>query len=97
MRVKHCASKNTVMAKGKNANSTTDWVRSSIKKKEVKKAQEDGFLSSEDSIKFPSTNQIPKPPSGYRVMFLSFLLHGLSLHAHEFLRGHLFVYGVQLH
>jgi hypothetical protein len=30
-------------------------------------------------------------------MFLAFLLHGLSLPAHEFLRGLLFVYGVQLH
>jgi hypothetical protein len=30
-------------------------------------------------------------------MFLSFLFRGLSLPAHEFLRGLLFVYGVQLH
>jgi hypothetical protein len=30
-------------------------------------------------------------------MFLDFLLRGLSLPAHEFLRGLLFVYGVQLH
>jgi hypothetical protein len=30
-------------------------------------------------------------------MFLSFILCGLSLPAHEFLRGLLFVYGVQLH
>jgi hypothetical protein len=30
-------------------------------------------------------------------MFLSFLLRGLSLPAHEFLRGLLFAYGVQLH
>jgi hypothetical protein len=30
-------------------------------------------------------------------MFLAFLLHGLSLPAHEFLRGLLFVYGMQLH
>jgi hypothetical protein len=30
-------------------------------------------------------------------MFLAFLLCGLSLPAHEFLRGLLFVYGVQLH
>jgi hypothetical protein len=97
MRVKHCASKNASMAKGKSANSATDWVRSSIKEKEVKKARADGFLSSEDSIKFPSTEQIPKPQSGYRVMFLSFLLRSLSLLAHEFLRGLLFVYGVQLH
>jgi hypothetical protein len=30
-------------------------------------------------------------------MFLTFLLRGLSFPAHEFLRGLLFVYGVQLH
>jgi hypothetical protein len=30
-------------------------------------------------------------------MFLAFLLRGLSLPAHEFLRGLLYVYGVQLH
>jgi hypothetical protein len=30
-------------------------------------------------------------------MFLAFLLHGLSFPAHQFLRGLLFVYGVQLH
>jgi hypothetical protein len=46
---------------------------------------------------FLSTEVIPAPPPGFRVMFLAFLLHGFSLPAHEFLRGHLFVYGVQLH
>jgi hypothetical protein len=30
-------------------------------------------------------------------MFLAFLLRGLSFPAHEFLRGLLFVYGMQLH
>jgi hypothetical protein len=30
-------------------------------------------------------------------MFLAFLLHGLSFPAHEFLRGLLFMYSVQLH
>jgi hypothetical protein len=30
-------------------------------------------------------------------MFLAFLLRGLSFPTHEFLRGLLFVYGVQLH
>jgi hypothetical protein len=30
-------------------------------------------------------------------MFLAFLLRGFSLPAHEFLRGLLFVYSVQLH
>jgi hypothetical protein len=72
-------------------------VRSAITKKEVEKARADGLIAAQDSIKFPSTERIPKPPSGYRVMFLAFLLRGFSLPAHEFLRGLLFVYGVQLH
>jgi hypothetical protein len=92
MRVKHLATKST-MAK----TSATNWVRSTITKKDVEKARADGFIAAQDSIKFPSTKWIPEPPSGYRVMFLAFLLHGLSLPAHEFLRGLLFVYGVQLY
>jgi hypothetical protein len=40
---------------------------------------------------------MPAPLVGYRVMFLTFLFRGLSLPVHEFLRGLLFVYGVQLH
>jgi hypothetical protein len=90
MRVKHLATKNT-MAK---TSSATSWVRSTIIKKEVEKARADGLISAQDSIKFPSTERIPEPPSGYRVMFLAFLLRDLSLPAHEFLRGLLFVYGV---
>jgi hypothetical protein len=95
MRVKHLATKHT-MTKGK-ANSTTSWVTSAITKKEVEKARTDGLISAKDSIKFPSTEWILELPSGYRVMFLAFLLHGLSLPAHEFLHGLLFVYSVQLH
>jgi hypothetical protein len=72
-------------------------VSSAIVQKEVEKARTDGLISSSDSIKFPSTERIPQPPSGYRVMFLAFLFRGLSLPAHEFLRGLLFVYGVELH
>jgi hypothetical protein len=93
MRVKHLATKNT-MAK---TSSSTSWVRSTITKKEVEKARADGLIATQDSIKFPSTERISEPPSGYRVMFLAFLLRGLSLPAHEFLHGLLFVYCVQLH
>lgn len=39
----------------------------------------------------------PCPEPGYRVIFRDFLLRGLSIPAHEFLRGLLFIYGVQLH
>jgi hypothetical protein len=46
---------------------------------------------------FPGDKVIPRPTEGFCLMFLSFLLCGLSLPAHEFLRGLPFVYGVQLH
>jgi hypothetical protein len=61
------------------------------------KAQKDGLIADGDQVIFPSTEHIPKLPRGYRVLFLAFLLRGLSFPTHEFLRGLLFVYGVQLH
>jgi hypothetical protein len=65
--------------------------------KDLEKAQADGLISNDDQVIFPSTERIPKPKSGFRVMFFAFLLRSLSLPAHEFLHGLLFVYGVQLH
>jgi hypothetical protein len=85
------------MSKKKSVNVLTSWVPSKFEQSDLTKAQKDGFLVGGDQVIFPSTERIPKPPSGYRVMFLAFLLRGLSLPAHEFLRGRLFVYGVQLH
>jgi hypothetical protein len=64
---------------------------------DLTKAQEYGFLTGGDQVIFPSTERIAKPLSGYRVMFLAFLFRALSFLAHEFLRGLLFIYGVQLH
>jgi hypothetical protein len=61
MRVKHLASKNK-MTKGKAPNSATSWVPSAILQKEVEKAKTDGLISSNDSIKFLSTERIPQPP-----------------------------------
>jgi hypothetical protein len=94
MRVQHQAQKHK-MTKGMNA--ATSWVPSVFTQKELNKARTDGLISNDDEIIFPSTERIPKPRDGFRVMFLSFLLRGLSLPAHEFLCGLLFVYGVQLH
>jgi hypothetical protein len=96
MRVKHLAEKNK-MVKGKAANIVTSWVPSAFTQKDLDKAKADGLISDSDSVIFPSTERIPKPKSDFRVMFLAFLLRGLSLPAHEFLRGLLYVYGVQLH
>jgi hypothetical protein len=85
------------MANKKSVNAATSWVPSEFKESDLTKAQRGGFLIGGEQVVFPSTKRIPKPPSGYWVMFLAFLLRGLSLPAHEFLRGILFVYGVQLH
>jgi hypothetical protein len=94
--VKHLAQKNK-MTKGKIANAATSWVPSVFTQKDLEKAQADGLISDDDQVIFPSTERIPKPKSGFQVMFFAFLLRGLSLPAHEFLCGLLFIYGVQLH
>jgi hypothetical protein len=85
------------MAKKKSGNAATSWVPLKFEESDLLKALRDGFLVEGEQVVFPSTKRNPKPPSGYRVMFLAFLLRGLSLPAHEFLCGLLFVYGVQLH
>jgi hypothetical protein len=96
MRVKHLAQKNK-MGKASTASSATSWVPSVFQQKDLDKAYADGLISADDQVIFPSTERIPKLQSGFWVMFFAFLLRGLSLPAHEFLRGLLFVYGVQLH
>jgi hypothetical protein len=96
MRIKSLAHKNQ-MGKKKITNASTSWVPSEFGQSDLTKAQKDGFITEGDQVIFPSTERIPKPLSGYRVMFFAFLLRGLSLISHEFLRRLLFVYGVQLH
>jgi hypothetical protein len=74
-----------------------NWVPSSFEDTDLKKAKKEGFLPEAAPVIFLGDERVPKPPKGYRVMFLSFLLYGLSFPAHGFLCGLLFVYGVQLH
>jgi hypothetical protein len=93
MRMKHLAQKNK-MGKNVTASSATSWVPSVFKQRDLEKAQANGLISADDQVIFPSNECIPKPPSGFRVIFFDFLLRGLSLPAHEFLHGLLFVYGV---
>jgi hypothetical protein len=84
MRVKHQAQKHK-MTKGMNA--VTSWVPSVFTQKDLEKARADGLVSDDNQVIFPSTERIPKPRDGFRVMFFAFLLRGLSLPAHECLRG----------
>jgi hypothetical protein len=85
------------MAKKGTKKQTMGWIPSSFGETDLKKAKKEGFLLESMEIIFPRHEAVPTPSAGYRVMFLAFLLHGLSLPTHEFLRGLLFVYGVQLH
>jgi hypothetical protein len=69
MRVKHQAQKHK-MTKGMNA--TTSWVPSVFTQKELNKARTEGLVSDDDEVIFPSTERIPKPRDGFRVMFSPF-------------------------
>jgi hypothetical protein len=96
MHFKTRAQKNK-MGKTNTTNALTNWVPTEFKQTDLSKVLGDGLIADGDQVIFPSTERILKPPSGFRVMFLDFLLRGLSFPAHELLRGLLFVYGVQLH
>jgi hypothetical protein len=96
MRVKTLAHKNQI-GKGKTTNTSTSWVPSEFGQTDLTKARKEGLIAEGDQVVLPSTERIPKPSSGYRVLFFALLLHGLSFPAHEFLHGLLFAYGVQLH
>jgi hypothetical protein len=74
-----------------------NWVPTSFDDTDLKKAKKEGFLPEAVPVIFPDDKHVLKPPKGYLVMFLSFLLRGHSFPAHEFLRGLLFVYGLHLH
>jgi hypothetical protein len=75
----------------------TRWTRSSITSGDVQKLCALGTLAEATSVEMLVDEVIPRPEAGYWLMFRDFIFHGLSVLAHRFLRGLLFVYGVQLH
>jgi hypothetical protein len=79
------------MAKKGTKNLTLKWVPSSFDDADPKKAEKKAFLLEVAPIIFLGDESVLKPPKGYRVMFLAFLLRSLSLPVHEFLCGLLFV------
>jgi hypothetical protein len=73
-----------------------NWVQT--RDKELASAEKIGLLKNDPAeILIVGPEIIPRPPTGFRVIFLAFLLRGLSFPLHPFLRGLLFVYGIQLH
>ncbi|KAK1684754.1 hypothetical protein QYE76_045602 [Lolium multiflorum] len=74
-----------------------EWERSKISNQDVNMLKRLGLMKKEGAIRFPSEESYPAPPIEYRVSFFDHLIRGLSTPIHDFLRGLLFVYGIQLH
>ncbi|KAK1695600.1 hypothetical protein QYE76_012297 [Lolium multiflorum] len=74
-----------------------EWERSNISNQDMNLLKKLGFTKKENSLRFPKEESYPTPPIEYRVSFVDHLIRGLSPPIHVFLRGLLFVYGLQLH
>ncbi|KAK1691929.1 hypothetical protein QYE76_008626 [Lolium multiflorum] len=74
-----------------------EWERSKISHQDMNLMKKLGLTKTKDALCFPSDESYPLPPIEYRVSFIDHLIRGLSTPIHDFLRGLLFVYGVQLH
>jgi hypothetical protein len=75
-----------------------NWVQTKVQEKDLQSAENIGILKNGPAETLATGPEIiPYPPTGFRVIFLAFLLRGLSLPPHPFLRGLLFAYGIQLH
>jgi hypothetical protein len=73
-------------------------VQTKVGDKELSQTEKMGLLKNTPAESLAAGPEIvPRPPPGFRVIFLAFLLWGLSLPPHPFLRGLLFAYGIQLH
>jgi hypothetical protein len=74
------------------------WVQTKVGDKELSQTEKMGLLKNTPVESLAAGPEIiPRPPPGFRVIFIAFLLRGLSLPPHPFLRGLLFAYGIQLH
>ncbi|KAK1651544.1 hypothetical protein QYE76_069349 [Lolium multiflorum] len=74
-----------------------EWERSKISLQDINLLKKLGISKKSKALFFPSEESYPTPPMGYRVFFVDHLIRGLSAPIHPFLRGLLFVYGLQLH
>jgi hypothetical protein len=74
------------------------WVQTKTGDKELSQVKKMGLLKNTSAESLAAGPEIiPRPPLGFRVIFITFLLRSLSLPPHLFLRGLLFAYRFQLH
>ena len=76
-----------------------DWESSSFMERHLAGLRADGRLppAEDGRVRCAGNEVIPNPRADERVVFVDFLTHGLSFPLHEFVRGLLYAYGVQLH
>jgi hypothetical protein len=72
------------------------WERSNISSQDEHILKKMG-LRKDEAMQMPGDESVPNPPEGFRVLFSDFLIRGLSVPIHEFLRGLLFIYGIRIH
>ena len=76
-----------------------DWQRSSMRKTNVELLRAQGLLPPADQVqvRVPGKEVFPTPRDGERVCFADFLPRGFGFPMHDFVRGFLYAYGVQIH
>jgi hypothetical protein len=72
------------------------WERSRFSTTDLRKLKKMGLLMNGELTRIPGDEAVPTPPKDFWVTLSDFLLRGFSTLVHEFLRGLLFVYGIQL-
>ena len=71
---------------------------SSVKKEDIKKLREAGYLSKDIAHRLPAKGKIiPTPKPQERVVFLSHFVLGLAFPLHLFVRGLMLYYGLDFH
>jgi hypothetical protein len=94
------AKKAKTSAKTADADAPTlgNWVQTKFLEWDWQNATKTGILKDDPTeIRIAGPEIIPRPPAGFQVLFLAFLLRGFSFPPHPFLHGLLFAYGIQLH
>ena len=76
-----------------------DWQKSSVKRADLDGLRAQGLLppSGTAQVRAPGKETSPAPREGERVCFVDFLPRGFGFPLHDFVRGLLYAYGVQIH
>ena len=76
-----------------------NWQRSSVSERQLEALRRDGHMPSLEKMKTraPSDEVTPRPRDDERVCFVDFVNREFASPVHEFFRGWMYIYGVQLH